>query len=419
MDLNNLILNSFKLSEGSGTGQDQTKSLDSLETKASLDDEVNDPSVDPGAFVLLFAQILSNDVTKQDVLPEENLPSNTDLSTEQLNESQVDGINPNLASNVDDLITDDKEALSQGDILTDTDKLSSSQEENLNTNVVLNWIEYDQFSPPLAPSSDLKTLLTGDSKGAELSVLGSDSNRLNQPNINYLNNSSAVNGDEDAAPQLDEDSLSTEQSAPFNTNLKSNFAASKENTLAVDPYANEQSLQSEQSGSNSSQQPNLQPDFTNTHFSNLASVADKVKQLDISLPLTNAQWADKFSEHIVWMGQQGVKSATIKLNPEELGPLEINIKVIKDLASVNITSHTYHARDVVDQALPRLRELMADQGLNLSEVTVGMNDSSRQSEQNEQGFAAAPDESVQQSENEPLVTQIKRQPPKGLIDYFA
>ncbi|WBV67690.1 flagellar hook-length control protein FliK [Legionella pneumophila] len=51
-----------------------------------------------------------------------------------------------------------------------------------------------------------------------------------------------------------------------------------------------------------------------------------------------------------------------------MGPLEINVKVVKDNASVNISTHSVYVKEIVDQAIPRLREMMAQQGINLSEV---------------------------------------------------
>lgn len=146
------------------------------------------------------------------------------------------------------------------------------------------------------------------------------------------------------------------------------------------------------------------------------------KSLDIPVPLAHPQWGDKFSEHIVWLGQNDIKSAIIKIHPEELGPLEISVKVSKDAsASVNIISHSAHVKDLVDQAIPKLRDMMAEQGLNLSDVQVSTEQRSTsshgRSDNNDHqaqggGFIDAPEEETQ------LVTTLKR-PPKRLVDYFA
>lgn len=139
------------------------------------------------------------------------------------------------------------------------------------------------------------------------------------------------------------------------------------------------------------------------------------KTVDIAIDINNSQWAEQFSERIVWLGNQGIKSAQIKIHPEDLGPLEINIEVVKDAASVNIIGQNSHVRDVVEQALPRLREMMADQGLTLSDVHVSSEgDSGQSNRQNSERSESVPliEESV------PFSSASKKQP-KGLIDYFA
>lgn len=118
------------------------------------------------------------------------------------------------------------------------------------------------------------------------------------------------------------------------------------------------------------------------------------------------------------MGHQGVKSAVIKINPEDLGPLEISVKVVKESASVNVISPSSHVHEIVDQALPKLREMMAAQGLDLADVTYGTGTSadSRQSDQQNNGTNQTMTQDVDEGA---LVTSLKKRPSKGLIDYFA
>ncbi len=46
--------------------------------------------------------------------------------------------------------------------------------------------------------------------------------------------------------------------------------------------------------------------------------------------------------------------------------MEISVKMVKDSAVVTINSHSAQVRDSVDQAIPRLRDMMAEQGVNFS-----------------------------------------------------
>lgn len=139
--------------------------------------------------------------------------------------------------------------------------------------------------------------------------------------------------------------------------------------------------------------------------------------VEVPVNINHEQWADKFSEQIIWLGHHSVKSALIKIHPEDLGPVEISIKVVKDAASVNINTHNNYVKDIVDQALPRLREMMAEQGMNLSEVNVQSDANSRQySQSKDESAAILNQESEQEIQG---TTRLNRRPPKGLIDYFA
>jgi flagellar hook-length control protein FliK len=58
------------------------------------------------------------------------------------------------------------------------------------------------------------------------------------------------------------------------------------------------------------------------------------------------------------------------LSPAELGPITVNLVV--DDGSAELTFHAHHAltRDAIEQALPRLREMLHDSGLTLGNATV-------------------------------------------------
>ena len=154
----------------------------------------------------------------------------------------------------------------------------------------------------------------------------------------------------------------------------------------------------------------------NPPVENHARTFDTIPQtLTIPMEIDNPEWSNQFSERITWLGQQEIKGARININPEDLGPLEINIKVINDTASVNITTHNPHVRDIIDQSLPKLQAMMAEQGLNLSEVQIDSNSSSRQFSQQNSG---TPEQLTH--EDEVGVTPLKnKRVIKGLVDYFA
>jgi flagellar hook-length control protein FliK len=143
------------------------------------------------------------------------------------------------------------------------------------------------------------------------------------------------------------------------------------------------------------------------------------KTLEIPVPVTSPQWGQQFSDHVIWMGNNDIKSAVIKIHPEDLGPIEISVKVVDNAASVNIVSHSAQVRDLVDQAMPRLRDMMSNQGLHLSDVQVSADKSSNQSSQN--GYANNGQQEMDSDGTDDevqLVTSVKKQSNR-LVDYFA
>ncbi len=97
-------------------------------------------------------------------------------------------------------------------------------------------------------------------------------------------------------------------------------------------------------------------------------------------------WSQGLGERLLLMAERGAQAATLRLQPEHLGPMEIRIRVDEDGATqVLFSAHHAQTRDALENAIPRLRELLADQGLNLMQANV---DSGRSSAFAQRDFAA-------------------------------
>ena len=84
-------------------------------------------------------------------------------------------------------------------------------------------------------------------------------------------------------------------------------------------------------------------------------------QTSIATQVTAQGWGDTVMQRVMWMSSQQVRSAEIQLDPPELGSLMVKIQTSNDQTTVNFTSPHALVRDTLDQNLPRLRELMAEQ----------------------------------------------------------
>jgi flagellar hook-length control protein FliK len=85
---------------------------------------------------------------------------------------------------------------------------------------------------------------------------------------------------------------------------------------------------------------------------------------------TAARWHEALASRVHWLVDHDVGEARIKLNPPELGALDVKISMQDDKTFVQVTAHTAAARDELTQSLPRLRDLLSAGGLQLGGATV-------------------------------------------------
>jgi flagellar hook-length control protein FliK len=90
----------------------------------------------------------------------------------------------------------------------------------------------------------------------------------------------------------------------------------------------------------------------------------------VHTPVGGSGWADEIGTRVVMMTESGNHTASLKLSPEHLGPLEINISVRDDKASVWFGAAHADTRAAIENALPRLREMFESQGLSLADAGV-------------------------------------------------
>ncbi len=112
----------------------------------------------------------------------------------------------------------------------------------------------------------------------------------------------------------------------------------------------------------------------------------------VNTAVTHPAWGERVGEQLVFMIQGKLHTADIKLNPAHLGPLEIHVSVQDDQASVRFVSTHAAVREALDAALPRLRDMLDQQGLNLANVDVsahsgGQGAAFKQSPQHERSAA--------------------------------
>ena len=97
---------------------------------------------------------------------------------------------------------------------------------------------------------------------------------------------------------------------------------------------------------------------------------DSATPPELRSPVGTAAWTQELADQVTWMTQQGQETASLRLSPEHLGPLEIRISMNDDKASVWFGAANADTRSALDQSLPRLREMFASQGMVLADSGV-------------------------------------------------
>ena len=83
------------------------------------------------------------------------------------------------------------------------------------------------------------------------------------------------------------------------------------------------------------------------------------------------QASRQIAETVVWhVPVQGAAEVQIRLNPEELGPMDVQLKVDGDKVSVRFDLADERVRDVVQSSLPSLSSMLSARGLQLDQAQV-------------------------------------------------
>jgi flagellar hook-length control protein FliK len=103
------------------------------------------------------------------------------------------------------------------------------------------------------------------------------------------------------------------------------------------------------------------------------------------LNLGQNAWETNLGSRLQMLVGQNVQTAEIRLDPPELGALDIKIKVTNDVATVSIASAHTQVREALETAVPKLREMFEENGLSLGDVNVRQETFSQQEKSAEEG----------------------------------
>lgn len=101
-----------------------------------------------------------------------------------------------------------------------------------------------------------------------------------------------------------------------------------------------------------------------------AATAGLVANERLAPSVGTSAWNQALGDRIVWMAVGGQQSAALTLNPPDLGPMQVVLNVSNDQATASFFAAQPEVRQALEAALPRLRDMMQDAGIQLGQATV-------------------------------------------------
>lgn len=94
---------------------------------------------------------------------------------------------------------------------------------------------------------------------------------------------------------------------------------------------------------------------------------------------------------LVWMAEQKIGHAQIRIHPQALGPVEIRLQLDGDRVHAEFSSNQPEVRQALENSVPRLREMLASGGFELAQADVGQHrGQDRQPSSSERANATTP-----------------------------
>ncbi len=91
----------------------------------------------------------------------------------------------------------------------------------------------------------------------------------------------------------------------------------------------------------------------------------------IQTPVGQPQWSDDVGQQVVVMMNSRLETAQLQVTPPDMGPVEISLKMGNDgSAQLSFVSGVAETRQALEQGLPRLSAMLADNGIRLADAQV-------------------------------------------------
>jgi flagellar hook-length control protein FliK len=102
-------------------------------------------------------------------------------------------------------------------------------------------------------------------------------------------------------------------------------------------------------------------------------------------------WDREVGNQVAWLAHQTGGKAELVLTPPQMGRIEVSVSVTGDQANATFISANPVVREALESALPRLREVLAEAGIQLGQAQVGAENMRQSAQQEKNGDNPAAD----------------------------
>ncbi|AWL12558.1 Flagellar hook-length control protein [Saliniradius amylolyticus] len=145
-------------------------------------------------------------------------------------------------------------------------------------------------------------------------------------------------------------------------------------------------------------------------------------QMERAINIAKSEAAQQLADRVRMLVDQGNMSADIRLDPPDLGSMQIRVQMNGEQASVNMTVQNQQAKEMLDQAMPRLRELLSEKGIELGQSSVEQEQQQAQEQSSQGQGAGGSSEGHDGEQGEDSETGVEMSVVNGSlggIDYFV
>lgn len=144
-----------------------------------------------------------------------------------------------------------------------------------------------------------------------------------------------------------------------------------------------------------------------------------MSSLQLPVNFRQPQWAQDVGNRMQMMINQRLDEVELHLDPAFLGPMKIKLTLDEHKAThVQLTAQHEVTRDMLENALPRLRDMLSEQGIQVGSATVDAG-SGGKGERDGADQQHAQQQEKAEPDSEVISTMVQMSRPVGVVDHFV